>query len=392
MSASVLSAKSSTGLLPDSLVQWTRESAEQFLNELVFPKMTDEAWRKFPLGQLDLATLNKNPFQLEVVEISKETNPSDLRIGTAKSILASILNSAKDNYFALYTLKQTHQIYFYELGEDGTEREFYDFQCKLRDNQNGNIVILVSVAANTKAKFRESYHSISQTDQLHILHSLSCYHLKEGSSLDILVEEEYDENLFHFRFIYSFQEKESNLNIHSFPRGGYRGKQFYLPELNGMGSTYKLMGVSSLVNRELLDIDAKVTHLADHTTSKISYKAIVNDRSHHIFTGNLAIPSNVKKVSAHQESHNLSLNKKARAEANPKLEVMAEDVSCTHGATVGDIDEEQLFYLLSRGLTPSEAKSLLVAAFYEETVSKIPFPETVKLNISNNIRKSVLGS
>jgi len=227
---------------------------------------------------------------------------------------------------------------------------------------------------------------------LHILHSLSCYHLKEGSSLDILVEEEYDENLFHFRFIYSFQEKESNLNIHSFPRGGYRGKQFYLPELNGMGSTYKLMGVSSLVNRELLDIDAKVTHLADHTTSKISYKAIVNDRSHHIFTGNLAIPSNVKKVSAHQESHNLSLNKKARAEANPKLEVMAEDVSCTHGATVGDIDEEQLFYLLSRGLTPSEAKSLLVAAFYEETVSKIPFPETVKLNISNNIRKSVLGS
>jgi len=378
--------------MPESLVHWINESADQMLKQIEFPKATDELWRKFPLSQLDLDALSNIQYATNVTEMTYQDEKSDEKYTTAKHFLENILKKANDNFFALYTLRHAKQIYFYELNEIKSDQEYYDFQCTLSANLNGNVVLLISIPPNVSVKIRETYFSKANTDQLHMFCSLNYYHLGAGSKLEVLMEEEYDENLFHFRSLFSFQERDSSLNYFSFPKGGYRGKQFYRPELNGIGSAYQLIGVSSLVKRELLDIDAKVTHLADHTSSRISYKTIVNDRSHHIFTGNLAIPSHAKKVTAHQESHNLSLNKKARAEANPKLEVMAEDVSCTHGATVGDIDEEQLFYLLSRGLTQSDAKSLLVAAFYEEVVSKIPFSEAVKSHISENIRKSVLGN
>ncbi|WP_246047359.1 SufD family Fe-S cluster assembly protein [Leptospira ognonensis] len=390
MNATVLNQKSTSNFIPESLVSWCKSEAKKHFDLLSYPKISDEIWRKFPLQQLDFAELINNESESNIHGM--EDTHFDLKKNseTAKRMLTEMLQMASENYFALYTILQAENFYFYELDKDAKDEMYYDFQYEVSQDRNAFSVILFSVKENCQTKLMETYLSSSLSENQHLLGSISFYKLGSGSKLDILYEEKFDENLVQFRCQVSKQENDSQLNIFSFPSGGFRKKHFYHPELDGKGSSYFLTGVSSLVRRELLDIDAKVTHLASDSTSKIIYKAIVNDKAHHIFTGNLAIPNSVKKVIAHQESHNLSLNKKARAEANPKLEVMAEDVSCTHGATVGDINEEQLFYLLSRGLTPEESKSILVASFYEETINKIPFPDHIKESVSAKIRASVL--
>jgi Fe-S cluster assembly scaffold protein SufB len=368
-----------------------KEEVKLAIAQLSYPTSADEAWRKFPLSKMDFPSLSALLSPPQVVTTRELNEKKVANLSKVEEILSSLLRDTKDNYFGLYTLLHAETYFYLSIDSDDKESSEIDWHCKVTENQSCLSVFLLDVASNVSLKLREKYSSISKADKLHYFGSVSYYQIDENANLDILIEENFDENLYHIRFVGSNQGKDSNLSLHSFPIGGFQGKVFYNPILSGKGSNYLLSGVSALVHRELLDLDAKVTHLGDFTNSKIQYKAIVSDRSHHIFTGNLSIPSQVKKVTAHQESQNLSLSKKARAEANPKLEVMAEDVSCTHGATVGDIDEEQLFYLLSRGLNLEESKSLLVSAFYEEAVARIPFPEDVKAQVSEGIRARVIG-
>ncbi|MDZ4727065.1 MAG: SufD family Fe-S cluster assembly protein [Leptospira sp.] len=394
MGLPVLQSELKNNLIPSEIIIEFKKDVLVHFEKLKYPLSSDESWRKFPLHQFDFAELkNQNPTQSLVPNSNfKTSNHEPLELKGIKLKLETLLGIVRENYFALYTLLHAENYYFYTLQSISESNPLNEFEWALDQKSNGFNVFLVSVPEGVQGKIKETYHSKIEGDSIHLFGNLSHYFLEDNAHLDVLIEEEYDENLYNFRFVSSTQSRDSNLNIYSFPIRGFRSKTFYTPYLDGKGSNFLLTGVSSLSGRSILDIDAKVTHLGDNTQSKISYKSIVSGRSHHIFTGNLFIPSSVKKVSAHQESHNLSLSKKARAEANPKLEVLAEDVSCTHGATVGDIDEEQLFYLLTRGLTLDESKSLLVSAFFKEIVEAIPFAIEIKENISDKIGKSLLGN
>lgn len=376
-----------TRSLGDSHVSDFKIKVNAILSNLNVPTRSDEAWRKFPINQIDMESILAKGVVVDKVE----DRLSDQENKVVQQILATLLGSIKDDYFALLALSQATKYQFIYIDEKNQRDELLEIDFNLSGDQNQSLVNLVYVAPNCKQKLRETLGSLPIEGKSRFFNSLSFYFVSQNSFLDVLTTEDFDEDSTRVRFVCSHQESDSGLSIYPFFFRGFRGKTFYHSILKGNGSEYLLTGVSALSKREFLDIDAKVTHLRDFTTSRIQYKAIVSDRSHHVFTGNLSIPNSVKKANAHQESQNLSLNKKARAEANPKLEVMAEDVSCTHGATVGDISDEQLFYLLSRGLDLTESKSLLIAAFYEETVGKIPFSDTIKAEISEKIRTQALG-
>ncbi|GBF48928.1 SufB/sufD domain protein [Leptospira ryugenii] len=366
-----------------------QREAKASLDGLSFPSPQDEAWRKFPLHALELETYfqNANAFQTFFAEVEGIESPFP-----RLEVLNALKAACVANYFALHALSTARQ--FQWISFEGA-KEVPDTKEILWNQTEGKhivSVIIYYIPKNTNVKLHESFGSYLQSEDLHISNQVCFYYLEENASLEILTEEEYDSNHIQLKWIGSHQKRDSKLVIHSFPKKGFRGKIFYKPELAGKGAEFLLSGVSVRKKRELLDIDAKVVHSADYTSSKIKYKTIVADRAHHIFTGDLYIPGQVKKVTAHQESNNLSLHKKARAEANPKLEVMAEDVSCTHGATVGDLDEEQFFYLLTRGLSPEEAKALLLEAFYESSLSIIGFSELTKAELSARIKEAVFGS
>ncbi|PJZ86193.1 SufB/SufD family protein [Leptospira harrisiae] len=357
-------------------------------NQLEIPKDSEESWRKFPIGSVDWKELQFDPKEVNPGSIVSEENTVEQSLSeeTVQSLLADILKYTPKDYFAYLNLVVAP---YYEiiLLEEG-ESEF-DFEEEGDKPKHSVRIFYLTKGKTSKTQIRFQNHHLSE--DLHLSSSLDFYIAGDSSYLEILDRESSDLDLYRFRNVCILGHNDSQVKYHHYPMGGFRSKLFLHAHLLGKGTEVTVDGVSALGGRNLKDLDMEMFHHADFTTSKISYKAIVTDKAHHIFTGNLIIPPNLKKVTAHQESFNLSLNKKARAEANPKLEVLAEDVSCTHGATVGDIDEEQYFYLLSRGLTPEESKSLLVTAFYGETIQSIGFSDEVKLSLESEIKEILVG-
>ncbi|WP_246047894.1 SufD family Fe-S cluster assembly protein [Leptospira ilyithenensis] len=379
-------------LISANLLAEFKSKVGKSLETTIPPETHGESWRKFPLGGFNLSEFNSSFAVGESINIHSSLNSTDWTEENASKVsvlLEELLKQSAGNYFALLSLFHAKEYYYFEIDEN--RADILDWQFQSEESLSASSVFLVRVGKNTSSKIKEGYKTVSKTGNLHLLASVSFYWLEKSSYLKLQTREDYDSDLYHFRSVFSHQERDSKLELSTLPLGGFRGKTFYFPRLAGTGSEANISGLTALSKREFNDVEILVTHLADHTNSKLVYKTIVADKSHHIFTGNLHIPANLKKVTAHQESHNLSMNKKARAEAIPKLEVFAEDVSCTHGATVGDIDEEQLFYLLSRGLNPNEAKHLLVSAFYNEMISKIAFSEEDAAALSVLVQEKILA-
>ncbi|MBI3021538.1 MAG: SufD family Fe-S cluster assembly protein, partial [Candidatus Omnitrophica bacterium] len=114
-------------------------------------------------------------------------------------------------------------------------------------------------------------------------------------------------------------------------------------------------------------------HQAPHTESDLQFRAALQDESRMVYTGLIRIAKEAQQTHAYQANHNLMLSNSAKAETIPMLEILADDVQCKHGASIGPIDEEQTFYLMSRGVPREIAQRLLVMGFIEPIVQHIPF-------------------
>ena len=124
-------------------------------------------------------------------------------------------------------------------------------------------------------------------------------------------------------------------------------------------------------NDQELDQRTLQSHRAAQTTSNLLYKNALMDESKTIFSGLIKVAEEAQKTDAYQTNRNLLLSTTAEANALPGLEIKADDVKCSHGATTGQIDDDQLFYMLARGIEPHKARELLVFGFFEEIISKI---------------------
>ena len=137
-----------------------------------------------------------------------------------------------------------------------------------------------------------------------------------------------------------------------------------------------------------LDHDTQQNHLAKNTTSDLLYKGALLDKSRSVWQGMIYVAPGAIGTDGYQANRNLILSKGARADSIPGLEILADDVRCTHGATVGKIDENELFYLLSRGIPKQEAEQLIVTGFFAEIMERIPF-EGVKNRFLEAINKKM---
>src|SRR4029079_3962545 len=119
-----------------------------------------------------------------------------------------------------------------------------------------------------------------------------------------------------------------------------------------------------------LDYDTFQEHIAPNTTSDFAFKGVLNDESSAVWRGMIRVEPDAQRPNAYQENRNLLLSKSARADSIPGLEIMANDVRCTHGATLGQVDREQLFYLMARGLSRPEAERLIVRALFQDVLDR----------------------
>jgi len=152
--------------------------------------------------------------------------------------------------------------------------------------------------------------------------------------------------------------------------GGKNGKVFVETKLDGAGAHAGVTGAYATQHRQHVDYDTLQEHAAPNTTSDLAFRGILDGRSSAVWRGMIQVDEGAQKTDAFQESRNLILGKKAHADAIPGLEILADDVRCTHAAAIAKIDDEQVFYLRSHGLPHAKAQRLVVEGFLEAVADR----------------------
>jgi len=166
--------------------------------------------------------------------------------------------------------------------------------------------------------------------------------------------------------------------------GSHLTKNFSEIDLDGEGAVGKMSGYYFAEGDQHLDHDTQQNHHAAHTTSDLLFKGALKDKSRSVWQGMIYVAPGAQKTDGYQANRNLVLSKEARADSIPGLEIMADDVRCTHGATVGRIEDEHLFYLQARGMDRKEAERMVVDGFFDPIVQRIPF-EGVRERLKRSI-------
>lgn len=157
--------------------------------------------------------------------------------------------------------------------------------------------------------------------------------------------------------------------------GSLLTKTFTEIDLEGEGAQGRMSGFYVASGRQVLDHDTQQNHLSPHTTSDLLFKGALTGRSRSVWQGMIYVAPGAQKSDGYQANRNLILSQRARADSIPGLEILADDVRCTHGATVGQLDEEPIFYLMSRGIPKTQAERLLIDGFFAPVMDRIPYED-----------------
>jgi len=144
-------------------------------------------------------------------------------------------------------------------------------------------------------------------------------------------------------------------------------------QLDAEGASIVMNGLYMTNDKQHVDNHTRVDHLKPNTHSSENYRGVLNGKSRAVFNGKVVVHPQAQKIEAHQNNANLLLSDDAEIDTKPELEIYADDVKCSHGATVGQLDQNMLFYLRSRAIDEETAKSLLTYAFADEVIGDISF-------------------
>lgn len=179
----------------------------------------------------------------------------------------------------------------------------------------------------------------------------------------------------HIAGIHAEQAAGSRFVSHSFAVGGHLGRNDITVRLLEPGCQCTLNGLYLLDGKQHMDHHTRIDHLAPDGTSREYYRGVLDGASHGVFNGKVVVHPGATGTDAHQSNHNLLLSRQAEVDTKPQLEIFADAVRCTHGATVGQLDEASLFYLRSRGIDAEAARSLLVYGFANDIVARVSAPD-----------------
>ena len=189
---------------------------------------------------------------------------------------------------------------------------------------------------------------------------------------------------FHVATQQSYLERNATFRSHSISLGGRLVRNDVNSVLDGEGVDCTLNGLYLVAGRQQVDNHMRVDHARPHGNSHELYKGILDGHGRAVFNGLIHVHPDAQKTDAKQTNRNLLLSPGALANSNPQLEIFADDVRCTHGSTVGQLDEDAVFYLRSRGISADAARSLLTYAFASELVEKIKV-EAVRRDLEESL-------
>ncbi len=234
-------------------------------------------------------------------------------------------------------------------------------------SQPRNLIVL---GAGSQATVIETYAGLS--DEVYFTNAVTEIVLAENARLDHYKLQEEGARAFHIALTQVQHGRDSRFNSHSVALGAALARNDVRALFAKEGSECTLNGLYMATGKQHLDNRTLIDHQSPRCTSRELYKGVLDGESRGVFSGRVLVRHDAQKTDASQTNKNLLLSDEALVDTKPQLEIFADDVKCAHGAAVGQLDEDALFYLRSRGIGQEAAKSLLTYAFASEMVNLIP--------------------
>jgi Fe-S cluster assembly protein SufD len=195
--------------------------------------------------------------------------------------------------------------------------------------------------------------------------------VEKGAKLEYVSLQNLSHETWHFATHRATVERDAELDWVAGGFGSRRGKIRIHNDLAGQGATSRVTGAYFADGSQHLDYDTFQQHHAPSTTSDFAFKGVLREQASVVWRGMIRVEEGAQKTNAYQENRNLILSPDAHADSIPGLEILANDVRCTHGATISQVDRDQLFYAMSRGLTRGDAERLIVRGFFQDVLDRI---------------------
>jgi Fe-S cluster assembly protein SufD len=211
--------------------------------------------------------------------------------------------------------------------------------------------------------------------EVYLNNSVTELHAGENAHIDHYKLHQEAEDAFHIGGVFIKQAANSQVKSHNIALSGLVTRNDISSELAGAGAHIEMNGLVVGRGRQHIDNHTEVNHAVANCTSDEYYRTILDDQSRSVFRGRIIVAQDAQLTNADQQNNNLLLSKNAEADTKPQLEIYADDVKCSHGATVGQLDPKSLFYLRSRGIDQDSATALLTFAFANEVIERIKVAE-----------------
>jgi Fe-S cluster assembly protein SufD len=229
--------------------------------------------------------------------------------------------------------------------------------------------VMIRAGRNSRGTIIE--HFLGANEAEYFTNAVSRIVVAAGGSVRHFRVQQESPRAFHIAHVQAKLANDARYSIHDIALGASLGRSDITTVLEGRGAHAALFGLFTPMGTQHLDAHTRIDHVAPHTTSEEDYRGIAGGRGRGVFNGKIIVRPDAQKIDSRQSSRNLLLSAQAEIDTKPELEIYANDVKCSHGATTGQLDATALFYLRSRGVSESDARALLIRAFAESILSNI---------------------
>jgi Fe-S cluster assembly protein SufD len=360
-----------------------REAAFATFERLPAPSKTDEEWRR-----TDVSRLDPNQFStLEHVDGQKLVLPSALPKGVilkplrqaakehpelVEPRLFSLVHADRDRFSALHAAFFTGGTFLFV--PDGVVIDQPIIGQHFSHGAGTSVLPHTLIVAGKSSKFDYLDEYIAEhADEAGYRSGSTEIFVGDGATVGYVAVQKWGRNVWHFSDQRAELKKDSTLRLFNVTLGGKFSKTRVEASLAGEGANAELKALYFASGEQFFDFHTLQDHRVGNTRSDLLFKGALQDVARTVYAGLIRIEKHAARSDAYQANRNLVLSDKAKATSIPMLEIDNNDVRCTHGATVGPVDPEHLFYLRSRGIPEVTAKRMLIQGFFGDVLDRIPF-------------------
>ena len=332
----------------------------------------------------NLSTQIAEPFEKSGVVVSSLAAASSENLAAIESHLGS-QTELQDNIFAALNTSFLHEGALIIVPRNiSVETPIHLLFIATQKEVSSHPRCLLIAEPNSRVTVIEDY--VTLREETYITNTVAEFVLADSAHVNHVRIQRDSKEAFHIANCSVSLAQNSNYQSVSIAFGARISRYNLNVLLKGEGAECTADGLALISSRQLADTHACIDHIKPHCTSHQLHKCIIDDAAHAVFNGKIIVRPDAQLTNSTQSNRNLLLTSKARIDTKPQLEIFADDVKCAHGATIGQLDNEEIFYLKSRGLSEITARDLLTYAFGAEVIERIPVA-SLKLRLEQVVHK-----